>query len=112
MEVLEITETEQRVLDAVSERAANVFLTNWGRFRPRRSRDNETGAIRRSKLGLPAEYHRAYSTSEMLTIYLALGRHDLLFAGYRDPVSAWRRLDSRQRAIVRREVGAAPWMQD
>jgi len=35
-------------------------------------------------------------------VALATGRHDLLPRAYRDPGNAWRRLDDRQRALVRR----------
>ena len=44
------------------------------------------------------------STTEHITVALAIARHGLLPAGYRDPLSAYKdRLDDRQRAIVNLE---------
>ncbi|WP_062114922.1 hypothetical protein [Aureimonas sp. AU40] len=63
----------------------------------------ETKALAAIKAGDKSieDYGKA-STSEWLTLCLALDRHDLLVGtGYGTPSTAWGRLDDRQRAIVR-----------
>ena len=92
---------------------AKAYAKKWGDPGPtdKASRyDYEMHAIEECRKGIDPAHFLACSDSEWITVVLGLGRHDLLQQPYQDPTNAWMRLDRRQRDIVRRAVGDAPWM--